>query len=70
MSWRRLIDTRHEKAVVDWPRLIIVLVASQVLASILIWLLSDSIGVLGMTLIVLPIAALLIVLDVKLRRHD
>ena len=55
---------------VDWPRLIIVLVASQVLASILVRLLSDSIGVLGMTLIVLPFAALLIVLDVKLRRHD
>lgn len=46
----------------------IVLVASQVLASIVIWLVSDSVGVLGMTLILLPIAALLIALDVKLRR--
>lgn len=68
MSWRWLIDTRQEKAVVDWPRLIIVVVASQVLASILIWLLWDSIGLLGMTLIFLPLAALLIAVDVKLRR--
>lgn len=68
MSWRHLIDTRQEKAVIDWPRLMIVLVASQVLASIVIWLVSDSVGVLGMTLILLPIAALLIALDVKLRR--
>ena len=53
---------------VDWPRLIIVFVASQVLASILIWLLWDSLGPLGMTLIFLPVAAVLIALDVKLRR--
>jgi uncharacterized membrane protein YfcA len=70
VSWRHLIDTRQAKATVDWPRLIIVLVASQVLVSILSWLLSDLIGQLGMTLIILPIAALLIALDVKLGRQD
>ena len=70
MSWRHLIDTRQAKATVDWPRLIVVLVASQVLVSILSWLLSDLVGQLGLTLIFLTIAVLLIALDVKLRRQD
>ena len=41
MSWRHLIDTRQEKATVDWPRLIIVLVAGQAIAGVLVWLLSQ-----------------------------
>ncbi len=70
MSWRHLIDTRQEKATVDWPRLIIVLVAGHAIAGVLVWLLSQWVGPLSLILIVLPIVALLIALDVKLRRQD
>ena len=70
MSWRHLIDTRQEKARVDWPRLIIVLVATEVIAGVLIRLLSESVGPLALILIVVPIVALLIALDGKLRGQD
>ncbi len=68
MSWRWLVDVRGDKTEIDWPRLAAVLVAAELIAGLLVWFLSESLGPLAMILIVMPIAAFLIWLDVKLRR--
>ncbi len=70
MSWRWLIDVRGDKPRIDWPRLTIVLVIGEIVAGVLVWLLTEWVGPLAMILIALPIVALLIVLDVKLRRRQ
>jgi hypothetical protein len=69
VSWRWLIDVRGAEPRIDWPRLAIVLVVGEVIAGALIWFLTESLGPMAMILIVLPIAALLIALDIKLRRR-
>lgn len=69
MSWHWLIDVRGDKPRIDWPRLTIVLVVGEIFAGVLVWFLSEWVGPLGMILIGLPIVALLLVLDVKLRRR-
>ena len=68
MSWRWLIDVRGAEPRIDWPRLAIVLVVGEVVTGVLIWFLRESLGTMAMILIVLPIIALLIALDIKLRR--
>lgn len=70
MTWRWLIDVRGEEPKIDWPRLVVVLVVAEAVAGVFVWLLSEYLGWAGMILIVLPIAALLIALDVKMRRGD
>ena len=70
MSWRWLIDTRGAESRIDWPRLTGVLVVGEIIAGILVWFLTESLGPLAMILIALPIATLLIALDIKLRRRD
>ena len=55
---------------IDWPRLVVVLVAAEALAAVVVWVLSEYLGWAGMILMVLPTAALLIALDVKMRRGD
>ena len=69
MSWRWLIDVRGAEPRIDWPRLAIVLVVGDVIAGALIWFLTESFGPIAMILIALPIFALLIALDIKLRRR-
>ena len=68
MSWRWLIDVRGAEPRIDWPRLAIVVVVGEIIAGALVWFLTQSLGPLAMILIASPIAALLIALDVKLRR--
>ena len=68
MSWRWLIDVRGEKPKIDWPRLVVILIVAEVIAGALVWFLSEYLGWAGMILIALPIAALLIGVDVKMRR--
>ena len=70
MTWRWLIDVRGEEPKIDWPRLVVVLVVAEAVAGVFVWLLSEYLGWAGMILIVLPIAALLIALYVKMRRGD
>ncbi len=70
MSWRWLVDVRGDKPKIDWPKLAVVLVAGELIAGLLVWLLSESLGPLTMILLVIPIAAFLIWLDVKIRRRD
>ena len=70
VSWRWLIDLRGEEPKIDWPRLVVVLVVAEALAAVVVWVLSEYLGWAGMILMVLPIAALLIALDVKMRRGD
>jgi hypothetical protein len=69
VSWRGLIDVRGAEPRIDWPRLAIVLVVGEVITGVLIWFLTESLGTMAMILIVLPIFALLIALDIKLRRR-
>ena len=69
VSWRWLIDLRGAEPRIDWPRLAIVLVVGEVISGVLIWFLTESLGTMAMILIVLPIFALLIALDIKLRRR-
>lgn len=69
MSWYWLIDVRGDKARIDWSRLTIVLVVGEIFAGVLVWFLTKWVGPLAMILIALPIVALLLVLDVKLRRR-
>jgi uncharacterized membrane protein YoaK (UPF0700 family) len=69
VSWLWLIDVRGDKPRIDWPRLTIVLVVSEIFAGILGRFLTEWVGPLAMLLIALPIVALLLVLDVKLRRR-
>jgi hypothetical protein len=71
MSWRRLVDARGEKLEIDWPRLAVVLVAGHLMAGLLVWLLSVyPLGAVAIIVLVMPIAAFLIWLDVKIRRRD
>ncbi len=70
MSWRWLIDVRGEEPKIDWPRLIVVMVLAEAVAGILVWVLAEHLGWAGTILIALPIAGLLIALDVKMRRDD
>lgn len=70
MSWRWLIDVRGEEPKVDWPRLVVVMVVAEAVAGILVWVLAEYLGWAGMFLVALPIAGLLIALDVKMRRDD
>ncbi len=67
MSWRWLVDVRGDKPEIDWPRLAVVLVAGELIAALLVWLLSEPLGPLAMIVLVIPIAAFLIWLDVKIR---
>lgn len=65
-----LIDVRHENPRVDWPRLAIVVVAGEIVAGALVWLLLESVGAIAMLLCALPLAAALIGLDIHLRRRN
>jgi len=69
VSWRWLIDVRGDEPKIDWPRLTFVLVVGEIFAGVLVWFLTEWVGPLAMILIAMPIVALLIVLDVKLRRR-
>ncbi len=71
MSWRWLLDVRGDKPKIDWPRLAVVLVAGQLISGLLVWLLSEyPLGALAIIVLVMPIAAFLIWLDVKIRRRE
>ena len=70
MSWRWLVDVRGEEPKIDWPRLVVVLAIGEVVAGVLVWFLYEYLGWAGMIIVVLPIAALLIALDVRMRRGD
>ena len=69
MSWRWLIDVRDGKSKVDWARLAIVLSAAELSAGVLLWLLGKLVGPIVAGLILVPIGAALVWLDVKLRRQ-
>lgn len=69
MSWGWLIDVRGEEPKVDWPRLAVAFVFGEIVAGVLVWLLMEYVGALAMLLVALPIGALLIALDVSLRRR-
>jgi hypothetical protein len=64
VSWRWLIDARGDRIQVDWPRLIVALVASSVVIAVLGWLLSPAIYLL--VLVIGGVAG--IALDIRLRR--
>jgi hypothetical protein len=70
MSWRWLIDVRDASPKIDWLRLAIVLLIAEVLAGLLAWFLARRLGPLAMVLIMLPIAGVLIAVDVQSRRRD
>lgn len=70
MSWWWLIDVRHEDPRVDWPRLAIAVIAGEIIAGALVWLLLESVGPIAMLLCALPIGAALIALDVHMRRRN
>ncbi len=68
MSWRWLIDVRGETAKLDWARLVIVLVVAEATAGSVAWLLAGRLGPLATVVILLPIAGVLIAVDVAMRR--
>lgn len=69
MSWRWLIDVRGDKPRIDSRRLAIVLVLSEIAIGPVVWFLMQSVGTSATILIALPVVALLIAVDVKLRRQ-
>ena len=67
MSWKWLIDARGDKVEVDWSRLAIVLIISEILLTPLVWFAfrhSIVLGVIGS----IVVFAGLIALDVAIRR--
>ncbi len=69
MSWRWLVDVRGDEPRIDWSRLTLAVVVGEAIAGALVWSLMGSVGAPAMIILVLPIAALLIAIDVTLRRQ-
>ncbi len=68
MSWKWLVDVRGERTKVDWSRLLIVLIACELVLGPIIWYVFQNSIVLGIAGSVLA-ATLLIAWDVIWRRR-